>query len=233
VETLIARGASLPAIVAKINLMFGDDESKKLNRAGLQRHKAHHMGTDLVESLKVKSLGAILGKGVTLDELRTQESENLLAHIVAYRAELDTDIASARSDGNYLAVSSLVGRRTRLLEVVGRLLGELGISTVVNNVSLRQSPDFLELRRVLMEILKNYPDARRAVAAGMAELGRRKPEPEIIDITATEISGAERGVAIASAQAATTAEVVPLPAAVRSVPAIIRTEEYVDGRTSE
>jgi hypothetical protein len=251
VETCIARGASLPTICEKVNALIGTDTSKHLNVSGLRRHKLRHMGTDLVESLKARSLGAILGKGVTLDELRTQESENWLAHVVAYRAELDLDINTARANGDLLAISSLCGRRNRLLETLGRWLGELGISTVVNNVSLHTSPDFLELRRCLMDALKPFPDARRAVAKAMGELGRRKPEGEIIDVVSTPVISepvAEAAILIPAEAAA----LAPLEesrslvtgrsfsdavGAVPHVPAVrdsspIRLEQYIDAETS-
>lgn len=180
VETLLARGVSAEAIANKVNVTFGDDASKKLSTASVYRHR-RHMPQSLVESLKVKSFTSILGRGVSLDELRKQESENLLAHLIAYRAELDQDIATARFNGDLAIVSSLAGRRNHLLETLARLLGELGISQITNNVALVAAPDYLRLRSALMKALQAFPAARVAVARAMAELESAPDTQEIVD----------------------------------------------------
>ncbi|MGB8685306.1 MAG: hypothetical protein WCD12_20670 [Candidatus Binatus sp.] len=153
----------------RVNVSFGNGVAKKLSDSSIYRHRKH-LPAAVIESLQAKSLGAVLGKGVTLDELRAQESQNLLAHLIAYRAELDSDIGTARGNGDLRTVASLVGRRNHLLEVLARLLGELGITTVTNNVALVASPDYLAMRSALMKALMPFPDARRAVAAALTGL---------------------------------------------------------------
>lgn len=227
VETLLARGLSAVAIAAKVNLSFGNDASKKLTAASVHRHRKHMPG-ELIQRLKAKSLGAILGKGVSLAELRARESENLLAHICAYRAELDQDIATARFNGDLAVVSSLAGRRNHLLETLARLLGELGISTVVNNVQLVSSPEYLALMATLYRALAPFPDARRAVAAALEELGA-KSEP--IEVEVKEIGTSEAASPARLASATETLATAPVVA--REIPTVLRLEQYSESRTPE
>ena len=194
-ETLIARGAPIKGIVERVNLTFGGDKSKEISESGLFRHKKKHMGETLVSELRAKSLSTILGKAVSLEELRTRESENLLATLVSHRAVLDLDITTAREKGDLLAVSSLTGRRTKIVELMGKLLGELGIHTVTNNVSLVTSPDYLRFRQMILTALKPCPTCRKAVAKACGEFDREplviESKPEIIDAESTTIeSGA-------------------------------------------
>ncbi len=261
IETLLARGVAAEAIASKVNLTFGGDKSKEVSSSSVYRHRKH-MPQALVESLKVKSFSSILGKGVSLDELRKQESENLLAHLIAYRAELDTDIATARFNGDLAVVSSLAGRRNHLLETLAKLLGELGITSVTNNVALIASSDYLRLRTGLMRALMPFPQARAAVAAVMLEL-EAAPTREAIDVEVKEIASDGNAAATGNASPATTSaasfaiehdisgsghddapssaqaagEIVAMlhhdePACLTPAP-VINTELYIDGKTAE
>lgn len=236
-ETLIARGAPIKGIVEKVNLTFGGDKSKEISESGLFRHKKKHMSEQLVSELRAKSLSTILGKEISLDELRTRESENLLATLVSHRAVLDLDINTARANGDLAIVSSLIGRRTKIVEVMGRLLGELGIHTQVNNVSLIASPDYLRLRQAIMAALKPFPEARKAVAVALGELGREtlaieaKPV-EVIDAESTTIESGGAREAEINAAPSTAAERVA-PAGTSEVLTVIHTESFIDSTTTE
>lgn len=250
IDTLCARGVSAKLIAERVNVSFGAGATKKLSDSSIYRHRKH-LPAAVIESLQAKSLGAVLGKGVTLDELRAQESQNLLAHLIAYRAELDSDIGAARGNGDLRTVASLVGRRNHLLEVLARLLGELGITTVTNNVALVASPDYLAMRSALMRALSPFPQARAAVAAAMLELEAAPKAPalleaprqieEVIDTIADDVT-AEASLAPAGEVGASPALDIdgiglagqvgsPHPDQPACPTPVIRLETYIDGAT--
>lgn len=256
IDTLCARGVSAKLIAERVNVSFGAGTTKKLSDSSIYRHRKH-LPAAVIESLQAKSLAAVLGKGVTLDELRAQESQNLLAHLIAYRAELDSDIGTARGNGDLRTVASLVGRRNHLLEVLARLLGELGITTVTNNVALVASPDYLAMRSALMHALQPFPQARAAVADALLSLEAAPKAPEALKqieapldvIDVIEIAGDVEAAGRVAPAGKTEASLAPAIEGVElagevgsphpdqpacSAPeAVVRLEPYIDGATTE
>jgi hypothetical protein len=106
---------------------------------------------------------------IDLDRLRETESQSLLANLVALRHRLfaGLDVAEEAGDGNM--ISRLAGQLHKNMELVGKLLGDLGVgSTTVNNVLIL--PAYIELRVGLVEALAPFPEARLAVAAVLRRL---------------------------------------------------------------
>lgn len=70
-------------------------------------------------------------------------------------------MAEENGDGNM--ISRIAGQLHKNMELVGKLLGDLGVgSTTINNVLIM--PAYIELRVELVEALAPFPEARLAVA---------------------------------------------------------------------
>ena len=239
VESLLSRGLSAAIVAQKVNFTFGDDKSRRINPASIHRHRNSHMSEARIRALGDKSIGRVLDEDITLDQLKKAEGDHILATIVAYRGAYEQDIRVARESGDLRAVASLAGRRDKLVEITLRYLGELGIRNITNNntVALTLSPDFLKVRRVIQECLRPFPAARRAVAAGLAALGKAD-DVEVVDVTSTEIAG-EPALVISDG----TEQAVAPPAtgsyhddsvgSVTVAPTTIHLETAIDSRTGE
>ena len=75
----------------------------------------------------------------------------------AHLAEIDELLAKAKISGEPL--DKLLAERGRALGVLGKLTGELGAS----ESTLAASPYWKRLRAALVEVLRQHPDAARAV----------------------------------------------------------------------
>lgn len=148
IDLALARGVSAYALAKRY----------KLSTDAIYRHAKNH----LPPQLRAKLLAGP-DLEIDLDKLRDTESQSLLAHLVALRHRLFAalDVAEASGDGNM--ISRLSGQLHRNLELVGKLLGDLGVgSTTINNVLVM--PAYVEMRVELVKALAPYPDARQAVA---------------------------------------------------------------------
>jgi hypothetical protein len=150
----LARGVSVRALARRY----------QVTRDSLYRHQKSHLPPQLRASL-------IAGPDldIDLDELRLTESQSLLVHLVALRGRLfsSLDVAEECRDGNMLA--RVAGQLHNNLEITGKLLGSLSSGhTSVTNVLVM--PAYVELRVSLVNALRAYPDAARAVAAVLHQI---------------------------------------------------------------
>lgn len=200
----------------------------------LRRHYKNHLPQSVRERLAVQGLAGIVGKGISAANVVEGENALLLPQLIAIKTSLMGAIAAAEREpqGGFL-MSSLVGRLTRLLALESQLLGRISSGSTTNVTNYIQSDSFIRIQSALIRALRPYPEAARAVSAALLAIESEPKEIEVIDVTSTTISGTERVDATSMAEAATATEVVLLPAVVRSDPAVIRTEECVDGRTTE
>jgi hypothetical protein len=138
---------------------------------------------------------------IDLDALRTNESEGLLAGLVAQRARLlvkaDTAMEWGDVKGSVSAESAIAANYT----LVAKLLGQLVQVHDVRHTNLLVSPDYLKLRSTLIDALRPYPEAGRAVGAALHRLesdaaqditaaaakGRARPEPALIEHEPAEL----------------------------------------------
>lgn len=120
---------------------------------------------------------------VDLEELERSEAEGLLSQLVTQRARLQQLSEQALELADVRAAATVEARITANLELVSKLLGMLVQRHEVKRSALLLSPDYLELRQSLVQALRPYPDAARAVGAALHELEAR---------AAKDISEAER-----------------------------------------
>jgi hypothetical protein len=145
----LSRGVSVRALAKRYGISIDS----------LFRHRRLHLPPQLRASL-------IAGPDldIDLDKLRISESQSLLAHLVNLRGRLfsSLDVAEECRDGTMLA--RVAGQLHNNLEITGKLLGSLSSGhTSVTNVLVM--PAYVELRVSLVNALRAYPDAARAVAA--------------------------------------------------------------------
>jgi hypothetical protein len=162
-----------------------------LSKDAIHRHAANH----LTPAQRAAILAAQRPSAIDLDALRTTESEGLLAGLVAQRARLlvkaDTAMEWGDIKGSVAAEGAIAGNYT----LVAKLLGQLVQVHDVRHTNLLVSPDYLKLRTALVDALRPFPEAGRAVAAALhrlesdaatdisaaASTGRARPEPILIE----------------------------------------------------
>ena len=123
------------------------------SESAVYRHKTEHLPAHL---LKAKEVEEVVQAEDLLDQVR-----NLQAHAldILERAEKAGDLRTALA-----AISQARGN----LELLGKLAGEIDERTVVN---LNVSPEWLELRAVMVGALEPYSEARGAVLSALEGAG--------------------------------------------------------------
>ena len=107
---------------------------------------------------------------VDLEALQRSESEGILSQLVAQRARLQQHAELAVELGDVRAAVAVEGAVTANLTLVAKLLGQLVQHHEVRSTSILVSPDYLAMRAVLVQALRPYPEASRAVGRALAEL---------------------------------------------------------------
>jgi hypothetical protein len=124
-----------------------------LSESAVYRHKTEHLPVHL---LKAKEAEEVAQADDLLEQVR-----HLQAHAldILERAEKAGDLRTALA-----AISQARGN----LELLSKLAGELDERPVVN---LNVSPEWLELRAVIVGALEPHPDAHRAVLRALESPG--------------------------------------------------------------
>lgn len=166
IELALARRVPYRTLEARYNV--GKDP--------LSRHKKEHMPEQLQASL----MATARPTGVDLDALRKSESEGLLQTIVFQRAKLFSLLDEAEEVGDHRAAAQIHGRITKNAEFTAKLLGEITTAAQHTTNNLIVSQDYLELRSALVQALRPYPKARRAVAEVLQNMEATAP-PQAIE----------------------------------------------------
>ncbi len=148
-----------------------------VTKDSLSRHKREHLPPQVEASL----LATARPTGVDLDKLRQSESEGLLQTIVYQRARLFTLLDEAEDMGDIRAAAQVHGRLTSNAEFTARLLGEISTAAqhVTNNLIV--SDEYLALRSALVQALRPYPKARKAVAKVLQQREAIEPPERVIE----------------------------------------------------
>jgi hypothetical protein len=143
IDDALVRGAPYRS-VAKL---FG------LSESAVYRHKVEHLPAHLLKAKEVE-------EAARADDL-LEQVRSLQAHALGIleRAEKTGDLRTALA-----AISQARGN----LELLGKLAGELDERPVVN---LNISPEWLELRAVIVGALESHPAAHRAVLGALERAG--------------------------------------------------------------
>lgn len=160
IDLALARGVSPGALARRY----------KLGHNSIYRHRVNH----LPPALRAKLIAGPAVE-IDLDRLRETESQSLLANLVALRHRLFASLDTAEESGDGNMIGRLAGQLHKNMELVGHLLGDLGIgSTTVNNVLVL--PAYVEMRVELVRALAPFPEARQAVAAILHHLEAKAAE---------------------------------------------------------
>jgi hypothetical protein len=154
IDLAIARGVSMNAVAKRADL----------HPDAVKRHVRNH----LTPQMRAKLIAGPDLDGIDLDRLKTTESQSLLLHLVNLRNRLFATMDTAEEFGDNSLVLGISGQLHRNFELVGKLLGDLGMgNTTVTNNMLLVSPAYLELRQTLVHALRAHPEAARDVAAAL------------------------------------------------------------------
>jgi hypothetical protein len=124
-----------------------------LSESAVYRHKTEHLPAHL---LKAKEVEEVAQADDLLDQVR-----NLQAHAldILERAEKAGDLRTALA---------AISQARENLELLGKLAGELDERPVVN---LNVSPEWIELRTVIVRALDAHPQARGTVLSALEGAG--------------------------------------------------------------
>lgn len=98
---------------------------------------------------------------------------DVLAEIRALYRRMIGFLRRAEEADNWPAVRAFHAEARKDLELLAKLLGELGDGTI----NLTLSPQWLEFRAVIVGALETHPEAREAVLAALERSGHAGPGP--------------------------------------------------------
>jgi hypothetical protein len=156
IEVLIAGGgASHRACARKFSL----------SHYAIGRHWKNHVTDERKASL---ILGPV--ERAALASRIAEESSSVIDHFKAVRSALYDLLVKAHAAGDGQTGALLSGRLHENLNSIARLTGELATSPLVqinnnqtNVAMLMESPDFTAFQARLIQVLRNFPEARLAV----------------------------------------------------------------------
>ena len=124
-----------------------------------------------------------LKPGAELEKLVTDESIGLLENLQRIRATLYGQFDAAAEVGDRQAVAILSARLHENLRIAATRTGELAKHAPNNVTNILLAPAYLDLRGALLMVLRQYPEAAKAVAdvfrrleAPLVEGQRREPQ---------------------------------------------------------
>jgi hypothetical protein len=124
-----------------------------VSEASVRRHKANHLPAKLVMAEKAAEVA---------------QADNLLEQVRDLQQSTRDILAEAEQSKQYRTALSAIREARSNLELLAKLLGELDERPVLN---LHVSPEWLELRAVIVGALEPYSDARGAVLMAIEGAG--------------------------------------------------------------
>lgn len=131
-----------------VSSLFGVSES------AVRRHKAKHLPAKLVMAEKAQEVA---------------EADDLLDQVRGLQARTLAILEAAEHTHQHRTALSAIREARSNLELLAKLLGELDDRPQVN---ILISPEWLELRTVIVGALEPYSEARGAVLAAIEEVGQ-------------------------------------------------------------
>jgi hypothetical protein len=146
IDEALVGGVAFPALVAEY----------RVSKDSLSRHKANHLPAKLVMAQAAEEVA---------------QADTLLGQVRDLQSRALTILGKAEEAGDLRTALSAIREARGNLELLAKLLGELDERPVVN---LNLSPEWLELRAVIVAALEPHSEAREAVlkAIGGAGNGR-------------------------------------------------------------
>jgi hypothetical protein len=138
----------------------------ELTKDAVFRHRRLHLTPQMIAAIAT----AAHPTEVDLDQLQRTESEGLLGSLVGQRARLQLLSEMALEAGEITSATSVERAITSSLELTSKLLGMIIHRHDVRSTSILISADYLELRARIVQALKPYPEAAKAVGRALAEI---------------------------------------------------------------
>jgi hypothetical protein len=148
---LLARGASRRYVAKRFNCS-PDAVWRHWNNGHCPKHIKNQL---TIESLK---------PGVTLEKLVQDESIGLLENLQRIRAVLYAQFDTAAEVGDRQTVAVIAARLHENLRMAATSTGELQKNSPTSVTNILLAPAYLDLRAGLLQALRAFPDAARAVA---------------------------------------------------------------------
>lgn len=123
-----------------------------VSEAAVRRHASNHLPAKLVMAEKAEEIS---------------RADDLLAQVRDLQARTLAILEAAESTSQHRTALSAIREARSNLELLAKLVGELDEGTTVN---VLVSPQWVQVRTVLLEALTPYPQARSAVAGRLLEL---------------------------------------------------------------
>jgi len=168
-EKLLATGAEIAPLARRFNL----------SPDSLRRHWKSHVTKERIAELQGKTIfGRDSISPEMLAQLRDEEADRLILRLVWARAEA---MALVKGDQPGKVKASALGVLVRIAETEGRLLGQIksGGTTVTNQTMIVQGSDMAELRSLIDDALRPFPEARTALLAALARSATPRLESNI------------------------------------------------------
>jgi len=147
IDQALVNGEASTAVAARYFTVSG----QPLGRMSVQRHKDEHLPLRLVKAAEQEDVRAAL---------------DITAQLKAINGASLQVLAAARSANDGELALKAVDRVLRQIELQAKLLGELDERPQLH---LHLSPEWHQVRALLLEALAPYPEARAAVAARLVD----------------------------------------------------------------
>jgi len=100
-------------------------------------------------------------------EIEVMPSDNLLENITRLQARAMVILTKAETANDWRISLSAIREAKNLVELLARLMGELDDRPQINVLI---SPEWAEVRAVMLQALAPYPEARQALAAALSQM---------------------------------------------------------------
>lgn len=165
-----------------------------LSKDSVLRHWNNHVSAERKARLVINT-GFAADPGVNLEALKRSESEGALQYLVNERTRLMRVADHCETISDYVNSIRASGGILKVTELIAKLLGDLKLGSTTINQNFLLSPDWFQLRRVIAQSLRPFPDAQLAVLSALREherlAGTEVSEARTVDITRTAIEHAE------------------------------------------
>jgi len=125
---------------------------RTIHERALRRHRDNHLPATLAKASEAQDVA---------------EADDLLAQVRDLQVRTLAILEAAEGVSQHRTALSAIREARNNLELLAKLLGELNDSPTVNVLI---SPQWIEIRTVLLEVLAAYPEARSAVAGRLLAL---------------------------------------------------------------
>ena len=144
----VARAAIDGALVAGLSSLRNVAECHGVGLFSLFRHASHHLPQTLAKATEAAEI---------------TRADELLNQVLEIRRQTREILARAIGSGDDELALKALGRRERQIELEARLRGELEPPSV--NVIV--SAQWIQLRGLIMQVLRSHPEAQRDVAVAL------------------------------------------------------------------